>query len=216
MSVTSWMRVVTVVLLAVGAVACSSQPQDVAQAPVLDAATPVLLQGDEPIGDGLVPMFHSGSATPAPEEPVVVVAERPAPPEGVQRAVSIDAAREGVPFALLEPRVLPEETYLTIVQLIEVPEGQTSPTLPAVRLVYDVDGRGVIVLHQSPARAEAAEGEPVDIGGVSGTMSSIPNAVVLTWERDGVRLEMRGSGMDLDDLLEIAAGMAPGPAVASP
>ena len=154
-------------------------------------------------------MIASGSATvPAVAEATEPV--RPQPAEGVQRVVTLEDARAGVPFTLMEPQALPENTFLTIVQLIEPVEGETSPNLPAARLIYDVDGVGVIVLYQSPATGEASEGEAITIGSASGTVVEEPLAIILTWESDGVRYEMRGGqGVKREALVAAAESLAP-------
>jgi hypothetical protein len=161
-------------------------------------------QPDQPVG-----MIASGSAT-APVKAEATDIVRPQPAEGVQRVVTLDEARKAVPFTLMEPATLPENTYLTIAQLIQDVEGGTSPRLPAVRLIYDVEGVGVIVLMQSPATGEPGEGEDVPIGNVTGNILENPDATVLTWEDNGVRYEMRGGqGVPREALLAAAASLAP-------
>lgn len=215
MLVRTWLLVALLALALAGVAACNStesgsstgggaitegQPEAGAVQPGGEAAEP-----DQPVA-----MIASGSAT-VPPRPEATEQVRPQPVEGVQRVSTIEEARAKVPFTLLEPQVLPENTSLTIVQLIEAVEGETAPDLPAVRLIYDVDTEGVLVLKESPATGEPFEGEAVTIGSASGGIQEMEAATILTWESDGVRFEMRGAnGVGRDTLMAAAESLAPG------
>jgi hypothetical protein len=204
----TWLAIATVALLLFGASACTKQPGPASNAPAGTESAPGAAETGTPVNDQPVAMIASGSAT-MPPEASTPSGERPAPAEGVQRAVSLDEARQKVPFTLMEPTDLPTDTYMTMVQLIEPEAGQTSPDLPAVRVIYDVEETGVIVLYQSPATGETAAGEPITIGSVSGTVSTTDSTDIITWEKDGVRYEMRATGVSRDVMVAAAASLAP-------
>ncbi|MFN2116043.1 MAG: hypothetical protein ACK2T6_10035 [Anaerolineae bacterium] len=175
-------------------------------------------QGDSGVvaepGDGQQqqPVIASGGDEPLPasseEEPV-----RPTQPLGVQRFSNIDEAVEAMPFTLLEPKTLPENSSLSIVQIIEPVEGETEPGLPATRLIYDIDLQGVIVLYISPATGEPGTGEPTTIGPYEGWSEVVGAAgdemTILLWEQDGTRIEMRGRSIGLEDLMAAAESLGP-------
>jgi|GEM_PF-5704921 len=159
-------------------------------------------------------MISSGQDEPLPEsnatEPV-----RPTPEEGIQRFVTIEDAQAALPFPLHVPTELPENSDLTMVQLIEPIEGQTVTDLPAARLVYDIDMQGVLVVRQSPATGQPGTGEEVSIGDNPGWLDELSagpdNAVtlIIVWEQDGIRYDMRGRNLDRETMLTAAASMAP-------
>jgi hypothetical protein len=132
---------------------------------------------------------------------------RPEAPAGVRRIVPLDQAIDGATFTVLEPKVLPENTHRDVVHLESPQEGETNPVLPAVRFIYTLDGGGALVLYQHPATGEDGPGDPVDINGNSGWAVDGEKPVV-TWEQDGVRLELRGD-LDLDTILAAARSMGP-------
>lgn len=153
-------------------------------------------------------MVKSGTAQ-LPEQKPIVEKERPQPAQGIQRVVTLANAIDAVDFEVLQPNDLPETAELQIVQLVEAAEGQESATLPAVRLIYDIDGQGVIVLLQSPATGEPADGEAADIGGTSGWAQETDQLIILTWEDGPVRYELRGSGIDMETLQRAAGSLGP-------
>jgi hypothetical protein len=167
-------------------------------------------------GDGVQEAIIAGGGDePLPEsdatEPV-----RPTQPLGIQRFGNIEEAAETVPFGLLEPASLPENSSLSIVQIVEPVEGETEPGLPAARLIYDIDLEGVIVLYQSPATGEPGTGEPIAIGVYDGWTDEVeyPDGTMTTlqWEQDGVRVEMRGRSIDPEALMAAAVSLVPYPA----
>lgn len=205
---------VLVGMLAISIGACNQSESEPAANVAPDAMAPAeggvvpTEAGAEQPGEA-VGMVGSGQAT-LPPQPEFTEPARPTAADGIQRVVSLDEAREAVPFALAEPQVLPENTTLQIIQLIEPTEGATQPNLPAVRLIYDVDGLGVLVLHQSPATGAPFEGEETTVAGQPGAIGEIPNGFVIVWEADGVRYELRGSGLDQAAVMASAESMAPG------
>jgi hypothetical protein len=61
---------------------------------------------------------------------------------------------------------------------------------------------------QSAATGEPAEGEAITIGEHSGWRVS-EEPPVIVWEQDGVRIEMRGVGLEFDVVMAAAVSMAP-------
>lgn len=158
-----------------------------------------------PLGGGPVGMIASGSA-----EPIATLADatEPAPAASGGRGVKVEEAAAKVPFGLLEPVDLPSTTHRDMVRLTEVDTGAAAaPGLPSVRFVYTVDD-GSLVLLQTAATGEAAEGEAITIGSHSGWRTS-EDPLVVVWEQDGVRLELRGSGVSPELLMAAAASMEP-------
>lgn len=131
--------------------------------------------------------------------------------QGKRRTVTLDEAVAAIPFQLLEPGTLPEGTYPpSSVHLVEANEGQDTNALPAVRIIYDIEGGGTLVLLQSPARGIEIEGAEVrEVGGHSVYKTEANDQIILTWEQDGVNLELRGKDVLLPDLDAIIATMGP-------
>jgi hypothetical protein len=138
-------------------------------------------------------------------KPTPTTAERPQAPAGVRRIVPLEEALAGAPFVVMEPSVLPEDTHRDVVHLESPQEGETNPALPAVRFVYTLAAGGAMVLYQHPATGEPGAGDEVDINGNTGWAVEGETPLV-TWEQDGVRLELRGD-TDLDTLLAAARSM---------
>jgi hypothetical protein len=198
------------------------QPVDVAQVTPVDTAADEqgdlgdggdALDTDDPADEQSEGMVSSGEVEPLPEiEPTDPV--RPTQPVGIQRHASLEDAIAAMPFTLHEPADLPEGSSRTIVQIIEPVEGETVPGLPAARLIYDIDLKGVIVLYQSPATGEPGTGEPIVIGAYEGWSDTLDVSEgdpmsVLVWEQDGVRFELRGRSIAAEALQAAAESMAP-------
>ena len=204
----TFVGVLAILVLAAATAACTT-PQPGGTVPT--APPGATGQAGESAAGAPVAMVASGTATLA-AQPEVTERARPTAALGIERVTSLEDARAKLTFALLEPQQLPENTNLTIVRLVEPREGETDPRLPGVRLIYDVDQVGVLILFQSPATGETAEGEAVSVGSAAGWLADMPDGKgqILTWEQDGVRLEMRSTGLDRDTLLAAAASVAPG------
>lgn len=131
--------------------------------------------------------------------------------QGKRRTVTLDEAVAAIPFQLLEPATLPKGTYPpSSVHLVEANEGQATDALPAVRMIYDIEGGGTVVLLQSPARGITIEGaEEREVGGHTVYKTEANDQIILTWEQDGVNLELRGKDVELPDLDAIIATMGP-------
>jgi hypothetical protein len=159
----------------------------------------------------LQPMIASGSAPP-PATAVGPTATTLAPAAGIQRAVTMEEAKAGVPFAILEPKALPDETYRDLQYVVTAPSGVDNPELPGVRMIYTVAGRGTLVVFESPATGKPCEGESLDINGHPACfVSGQTGTDLLVWEQDGLRIEFRGRGLDQPTLLAAAQSMAPVP-----
>ncbi len=141
-------------------------------------------------------------------KPTPTFRTRPEAPVGQRRIVSLEQAIAGATFQLLEPKELPEESYRDVVHLETAVEGETDPALPAVRFVYTLSNGGALIMFQHPATGEEGPGEPVDIAGISGWAAD-DEAPVVTWEQDGVRIELRGKDVDLDLVLAAARSVGP-------
>lgn len=220
-----WFASSLVLTLALGLAACQSTDQSPAvssggagDVPAVGAGAgasdsgavgaPTAAPGDQASPSPAQPMVASGQAT---LPPAVQVTEqpRPQPEEGIQRAVSLEEAKAAVPFPFLSA-VMPETADLTMVQLIEAPEGTSVSGLPAVRTIYDLEG-ALLVVYQSPATGEPAEGEPVSVGAHSGNIQESDQVTILTWEQDGVRVVLRVTDLDREALVKLAATMSAAP-----
>jgi len=168
---------------------------------------------DAPPDSTPVAMIASGTVerpvvpTPAAES---TAAARPTS-EGRRRTVPVATAMAAVPFPLFEPSDLPETTYRPgTVHLIEPHEGQQSDSLPAVRIIYDFERSGSLIVLQSPARGVPSDGEQVgEINGNPVFQKKIGEQTIVVWEQDGVNIEMRGQRLEPDQLLAYARRMVP-------
>lgn len=165
------------------------------------AAMPTIEAGVQPTAG----MISSGAAERPTDLPVP---QRPTPETGVRSAIHINEALRVLPFTPLEPVALREGFHLDASQLLENPEGQSLPGLPRLRMIYQGDPVGVIIVLQGPATGEQAEGEAVQIGAHQAWLTQ-SRTTMLTWEQDGLRIEMRGNDISREKLLEVAASMAP-------
>ncbi|MCE7938556.1 MAG: hypothetical protein DYG90_08250 [Chloroflexi bacterium CFX6] len=168
--------------------------------------------------DGTAPEGVATAAAPSsaddviPAVPPTVDAPAAQPTvQGKRRTVTLDEALAAIPFQLLEPATLPEGAYPpSSVHLVEANEGQATDALPAVRIIYDIEGGGTLVLLQSPARGIAIEGaEEREVGGHTVYKTEANDQIILTWEQDGVNLELRGKDVALPDLDAVIATMGP-------
>jgi hypothetical protein len=179
------------------------------QAPPSGPATPVIgAVATSGAGAAAVPtagLITSGtSAAPTEELPPV----RPEAEVGVRRAVHVDEARRLLPFTPLEPRDLERTFNLDATQLIEDRPGETTPGLPQVRFVYQAEPSGALFITQGPATGEPLTGTPVDVAGHAGWITTTP-LMTVTWEQDGVRIELRGRNLPREEVLRAANSMAP-------
>ncbi len=203
-------KLATLAALGLTVAACGSQAEPASQpgAPTTAAEASVAIADLPTIEAGVQPtagMISSGTA----ERPTDLPApERPTPEAGVRRAIHINEAVRVLPYTVLEPKALAEGFFLDATQLTENPEGQSLPGLPKVRMIYQGDPQGVIILVEGPATGATAEGEAVQIGAYPGWYTDSP-APILVWEQDGLRIEMRGKDVTRDLLLAAAASMAP-------
>jgi len=124
----------------------------------------------------------------------------------VQR-VSLEAARDAVPFPVELPRTLPDGFGLASVELVDGGYGH------GVTLYFrDLDaeaGIGTIRLHLEPEQAlppaTSAEQSSVDVGGAHGRYT--PDRSELEWIRSGVYHSLDAPGLELPQLVAIAASI---------
>jgi hypothetical protein len=171
-------------------------------APETDADSPATA---EPAVDS-TPVGQISSGTSAPV-PTVAEPVRPTQ-EGATRPVTLSEAIDAMPFAILAAKSFPSNAHLDLVHIIEPLEGAEAPGLPAVRLIYTLEAGGSVVVYQSAATGVAPEGEPITIAGQTGAKTGT-DPLVLTWEADGVRVELRGSGVDEATLMAVAEALGP-------
>lgn len=163
----------------------------------------------EAAGGTLVPQILSGTVQ---VQPVATGApESKATPEGRRRTVLLAEAEGKVPFKLLEPTDLPKGANRgSNVHLIEPFEGQEADYLPAVRMIYDLESGGSIILLQSPARDGVIDGaEKQDVDGRTVYFQRNDGQTIATWEQDGVHIELRAQGLSDEPLEAIISSMAP-------
>lgn len=130
---------------------------------------------------------------------------------GRRRTVLTADAAANLPFSVYEPGTMPAGTYRpNTAHLIEANEGELSDALPAIRLIYDIDGGGALILLESPARGATLEGaENHDINGATGYLVRANEQILLVWEQDGVSFELRAHGVRLEEVLAAARSMVP-------
>ncbi len=185
-----------------------------------DKASPADLAAEdtelEPTAEAGVGLITSG--TTEVTEPTTAPPERPTQ-SALERATSAQEAADNVPFGLLEPTIIPEDAHRDLVRILEAPGDEARSDLPAVRFVYTSDS-GSLMVYQSPATGEAADGEAATIGDYDAwKVSDDPPTWV--WEQDGVRLKIWSPNMDEAIVRDAAASMAPfgswgGPAGGAP
>ncbi len=129
--------------------------------------------------------------------------------KGRRRTVTLKEAAAGVPFALLEPKLLPKDSVRSVVHLIEKIDGIENPALPAVRQIFDLAGGGSLILVMSVARDDLGGEANTKVGDAAARMAVTGGQKVLTFERDGVQYELRSNQLSEDQLLEIAGTFAP-------
>ena len=121
--------------------------------------------------------------------------------------VSLETARDAVPFPVGLPRALPDGFGLASVELVDTGYGN------AVTLYFrDVDadaGIGTIRLHLEAAQtlppATSADQSSVDVDGANGRFT--PDRSELEWIRSGVYHSLDAPGLELPELVAIAASI---------
>jgi hypothetical protein len=205
-------------LIALGLAGCDGQGTD-QNAPEGDqAATTSEAAGDLAANGTVVPQIASGTVQVQPTT-TGQAAESMATPEGRRRTVPLAEAEGKVPFKLLEPTDLPQGANRgSVVHLMEPFEGQEADYLPAVRMIYDVESGGSIILLQSPARDAVIDGvEKQDMDGRVVYLQRNGEQTIAIWEQDGVNLELRVKGLSDEQMKAIILSMAPlGSAPAEP
>jgi hypothetical protein len=182
---------------------------EAALAPSLPGApTPASTTGVPSLDNPPAPMVASGQVTLVPRTPVAEPT-RPQPKHGFERAVPLDEAIAALPYQILAPKTLPENSKLALVRLITPLEGETDPSLPGVRVVYDLDVAGTIFLYETPATGAPGEGDPVKVGDRDAWERTNGDTTILTFEQDNVRVELRGIKVERDVLMAAAESLAP-------
>lgn len=210
MSSINWLRLLAAVALSFGLMGCDRGGDETAPdgesaaeatAPVEGDASGVTDDPDAP------PIGQISSGTAEVPEPV----EEPARPDtgARNRPATLAEAMEAVDFTVLEPKQWPVDVHRDMIHVVEPDAGGSEAGLPAVRFIYTVDEGGTVVLLQSPATGEAAEGTEVAISGHTAWMRKADEYSILTWEQDNVRLELRGSTVDEPTLIAIAESVGP-------
>jgi len=124
--------------------------------------------------------------------------------------VPLQAARSSVPFPIELPRTLPDGFGLASVELVDAGYGD------GVTLYFrDLDadaGIGTIRLHLEPAQAlppaTSASQSSMDVGGAHGRYT--PDRSELEWVRSGVYHSLDAPGLELPELVAIAASIGSG------
>ena len=124
--------------------------------------------------------------------------------------VPLLAARSSVPFPIELPRTLPDGFGLASVELVDAGYGD------GVTLYFrDLDadaGIGTIRLHLEPAQAlppaTSASQSSMDVGGAHGRYT--PDRSELEWVRSGVYHSLDAPGLELPELVAIAASIGSG------
>jgi outer membrane lipoprotein-sorting protein len=121
--------------------------------------------------------------------------------------VSLQAARSSVPFPVELPRTLPDGFGLASVELVDAGYG-TAVTLYFRDLDADA-GIGTIRMHLEPAQAlppaTSADQSTVDVGDAHGRYT--PDRSELEWIRSGVYHSLDAPGLELPELVAIAASI---------
>lgn len=128
--------------------------------------------------------------------------------KGRRRTVALKEAAAGVPFALLEPKMLPKDSARSVVHLIEKIEGIENEALPAVRQIFDLSGGGSLILVQSMARDDLGGEANTKVGDVAARAETVGEQRLLVFERDGVQFELRSNQLTAAQLQEIAGSLA--------
>ncbi|MGZ4155504.1 MAG: zf-HC2 domain-containing protein [Actinomycetota bacterium] len=128
-------------------------------------------------------------------------------PLGTTRRVTLDEAAAALPFAVLVPTP-PAGYSLASVETVTV-SGATSINL--YFLQEDGADAGPLRLHEEAATALPPGSAPreyaITVRGVAGRWS--PGRNQLEWVEDGVYYSLDGAGLELADLLQVAASMRP-------
>jgi outer membrane lipoprotein-sorting protein len=121
--------------------------------------------------------------------------------------VSLETARSSLPFSVRLPRTLPDGFGLASVELVDAGYG-SGVTLYFRDLDADA-GIGTIRLHLEPAQAlppaTSADQSAVDVGDARGRYT--PDRSELEWIRSGVYHSLDAPGLELPDLVAIAASI---------
>lgn len=192
-----WAGVVLLVL-ALAVAACGSTAERSGAATRTDeTAAPTTGETGSRVDRGTA---SSPAAAPTSEEPRTEV--------GVRRAVKLSEALRLVAFPALEPKAIARDYHLDAVSVFEQRPGEQASGLPKMVLVYQADSGAVLHVTEGPASGAPAPGSPVRIGPHAGGIVEEPGPV-LTWEQDGVRIELRGQDLGRAQLLAAAESMAP-------
>jgi len=209
MNTTRWWRVLMIPALTAALAACGNQGGPAADSGGTPAAGD---PGQPPADSSLVPMIASGTVrAPATTAASAATPAAKTTPEGRRRTVLLAEAVKAVPFTLLEPTDLPKGADRgSAVHLIEPYEGQAADHLPAVRMIYDLEGGGSLILLQSPARGLTSDTREItEINGHRVYIHRKPGQFIINWEQDGVQLELRATGIRREALDRIIESMAP-------
>lgn len=130
--------------------------------------------------------------------------------DGQRRTVSFDEAAGALQFTAFEPAALPDGAQRTVVHALEPIEGIDNPLLPGMRMIYDLDGNGSVIVTQGNAIGDIGEaGEEVEVSGTPARLVEDGESRVLVLERDGVHLEIRTNTLSREALLALAASLTP-------
>lgn len=205
-----WTQLLVAGLLLLGLAACGGEKAPDADEAAGEAESAELAEApdtgeamEEDVADE-APVEEAAESLPSPQP-----ARRSLIEQGNRRATGLDEAVEKLPFTPLEPTSLPSGSHRTIVHLIEPIEGIENPALPAVRFIYDIDGARSLILVQAVAFDDLGEGDDVEVSGTPARIQVNGDSTVLTFERDGIHTEMRGSGLSREQLLELAESLQP-------
>ncbi|MBI2238570.1 MAG: hypothetical protein HYU54_08615, partial [Actinobacteria bacterium] len=129
--------------------------------------------------------------------------------DGETERVSLDAAAPELPFAVRVPKELPPGYALATAELIRV-EGRVSLNVYFQQATTALGG-GTIRLHLEEATdlppASAAVQSAVAVRGLQGRWT--PDRHQLEWVEDGVYYSIDAPGLDLGELLPVAASLGP-------
>jgi hypothetical protein len=129
-------------------------------------------------------------------------------PLGTTRRVTLDEAAAVIPFPLLVPSRLPTGWSLASVETITVAD-RTSVNL-YFQQEDTLDGRPLRLHEEASDRlppASAPRQYSVAVGAVDGRWT--PDRHQIEWIADGVYYSLDGPGLELGDLLRLAASLAP-------
>jgi hypothetical protein len=210
-------RLLLLAALGLALSACSNQPGTEAEGTAAPAAGATAdlgasapMTGAVEAGTPMEPTVPVGQISSGTVQPGPTSTEPVRPTQaGNQRPVPLATAIASVPFPVLAPQEFPGPEHLDVVHLREPREGEDATGLPAVRLIYSIEPNGSIVINESAATGAEGEGEAIDVAGNAGWIQESGDAIVVTWEQDGVRIELRGSRLTREQVLAAAASVGP-------